>query len=305
MLPAAALVDLVGRTRWAVCRFVALAVGYLGCESLGLAASFALWLWLGPGRGRSPDRYLEANFRLQLRWARALLTLARRCYGLRLELDLAEVGDRGVLVFSRHASLVDALLPTVLVSGHAGTRLRFILKRELLLDPCMDVVGQRLPNVFVARGTADAKLEAESIRRLTRGLGARQGVVIFPEGTRFSEQRRAEAIERVRASGDTARLSRVSGFRHVLPPRSRGTLALLDAAPHAGVLFLAHHGLESAGRLVSILRGGLIGRRLRVRSWLVPAHEVPRPHDARLAWLDGEWARIDAWLETCERERLG
>jgi 1-acyl-sn-glycerol-3-phosphate acyltransferase len=296
-LPIAALADVALRRRWATTRFLGFGLGYLGCEMLGLAASLALWLYAGPFTGRDRERYERANFRLQLRWASALLTLAQRLYGLRIELDLAEVGDRTLLVFVRHASLVDALLPTVFVSARDGTRLRFVLKRELLLDPCLDVVGQRLPNAFVARGTGDPAQEEESIRRLARELGPREGVVIFPEGTRFSPDKRVAALERVRASGDRVRSARVGRFRHVLPPRSRGALALLDAAPQAEVLFLAHHGLEGTGHPLAILRGDLIGRRIRIRTWRVPVSSLPAAPADRLAWLDGEWAHVDDWIE--------
>jgi 1-acyl-sn-glycerol-3-phosphate acyltransferase len=248
---------------------------------------------------------VRGSFRLQVLWASALLGLARRIYRLRIELELAEPGERPLLVFVRHASLVDALLPTVFVSGRNGNRLRFVLKRELLLDPCLDVVGQRLPNVFVARGADEPAREEESIRRLAEGLGPREGVVIFPEGTRFTPQKLAAALARVRASGDEARASRVGALRHVLPPRSRGALALLEAAPNAEVLFLAHHGLEGTGHAAVVLRGGLIGRRVRVRTWSIPVSALPGDREARLAWLDAEWARLDRWIEACERESLG
>lgn len=299
-LPVAVAFDVATRRRLATCRFVLLAVGYLGCECLGLGASFVLWLRAGPWRGGTPERFTDANFRLQVRWARALFGLVRTCYGLRVEAELADPGEQRLLVFVRHASLVDTLLPTVFVSGRSGTRLRFVMKRELLLDPCLDVVGQRLPNAFVSRGAGSAEAEAESICRLALDLGPGEGVVLFPEGTRFSEAKRSGALERVRRSGDAARLARVSGLRNVLPPRSRGALALLAAAPRADVLFLGHHGIESAGDMRGLLRGGLIGRRVRVRSWIVPSAQIPVDPHARLAWLDAEWGRLDRWIDAAE-----
>ena len=303
-LPLAALADAALRTRWAFSRALAVALGSLGVEALGLLASFGLWLFAGPWLG-ARESFLRRSFRLQLWWASALLALARRLYGLRFEVDLAEPCERALLVLVRHASLVDALLPTVFVSGCDGTRLRFVLKRELLLDPCLDVVGQRLPNVFIARGADEPAREEESIRRLAADLGPREGVVIFPEGTRFAPQKLASALARICASGDEARLTRVGRLRHVLPLRSRGVLALLDAAPEADLLFLAHHGLEAASRLGTVLGGGLIGRRIRVRSWRLPVSALPAERGARLARLDAEWARIDDWIDTCEREAVG
>ena len=225
---------------------------------LGLVASLALWLAGGTWLGAAPTRFLERNFRLQVAWAKALLGLARAVYGLRIETDLASPGDTPVLVFVRHASLVDALLPTVFVSGRHGTRLRFVMKRELLLDPCLDVVGQRLPNVFVARGTGEAAREEAAIRALAQGLGPGDGIVMFPEGTRFTAAKRVRALERIAAGGDAERLAFAKGLRHVLPPRSRGPLALLEVAPHADVLLLAHHGLEGTSHAAAVLRGARV-----------------------------------------------
>jgi 1-acyl-sn-glycerol-3-phosphate acyltransferase len=300
-LPLAALHDAVLSTRWAACRAIALGLGYLGAEVAGLLASFAVWLVAGPWLG-ARRRFEAANFRLQVHWARAIFTIARRVYALRVELDLAEPAERPVLLLVRHASLVDALLPTVFVSGRDGTRLRFVLKRELLLDPCLDVVGQRLPNAFVARGGDEPAREEASIRRLAEALGPRDGVVIFPEGTRFTPKKLEAALARIRASGDPVRIARVGSLRHVLPLRSRGMLALLEAAPEADLLFLAHHGLEGTSRASTVLRGGLIGRRIRVHTWRVPVAALPEDRVGRLAWLDAEWARIDAWIDASEQE---
>jgi 1-acyl-sn-glycerol-3-phosphate acyltransferase len=225
----------------------------------------------------------------------------RRVYGLRVEAEPCEAGARPLLVLVRHASLLDALLPTVFVSAPTGTRLRYVMKREPLLDPCLDVVGQRLPNVFVARGAAEPEREEDAIRELARDLGPGEGVVIYPEGTRFTPEKRARARAH-RGVGRRGAPRRVAAerLRHVLPPRSRGPLALLEAAPHADVLLLAHHGLEGASHAGPILRGAPIGRRVQVRCWRVPVAELPRDRAGRLAWLDAEWARIDAWIEACE-----
>ena len=40
---------------------------------------------------------------------------------------------------------------TTYVSRRYHLRLRYVLKRELLWDPCLDIVGQRVPNIFVDR----------------------------------------------------------------------------------------------------------------------------------------------------------
>ncbi len=293
------LLDLVWQRRGAATRALLFLAGYLVCEVGGLLASFALWV---ARLGASHERVLDWNFRLQLRWAAALLAIAERVYGLRIETELAPAGDAPVLVFVRHASLVDALLPTVFVSRRDGTRLRFVMKRELLLDPCLDVVGQRLPNVFIARGTGAATQEEAAIRRLAADLAPGEGVVMFPEGTRFSPERQRRALSRIEASGDARRLAWAKQLRHVLPPRSRGPLAVLDVAPEADVLLLAHHGLEGTSRLGAVVRGELIGRRVAVRTERIRVADLPAD---RRAWLDRAWQEIDAWIDAHSEEPLG
>mgnify|MGYP001428055236 CR=1 FL=1 len=62
-----------------------------------------------------------------------------------------EASGRGVVIIaSKHQSFLDIIL--IFGAVPAG---KFIMKRELLWDPCIDVYGQRLPNVFVRRDSAD------------------------------------------------------------------------------------------------------------------------------------------------------
>jgi len=39
-----------------------------------------------------------------------------------------------------------------------------------------------------------------------------------------------------------------------------------------------------------------VGRRVELFLWRVPRAQVPEGREARLVWLDGEWARMDAWV---------
>ena len=72
-----------------------------------------------------------------------------------------------VVLMMRHASLVDTLLPTVLVLRRHRIRLRYVLKRELLWDPALDLAGNVLPNYFLDR--------ASTRRRCRGGPGALAG----------------------------------------------------------------------------------------------------------------------------------
>jgi 1-acyl-sn-glycerol-3-phosphate acyltransferase len=100
----------------------------------------------------------------------------------------------------RHASILDTLLPSVYVRGLTQWRVRYILKQELLLDPCLDIVGNALPNYFVDR-TGHRQREFEGIRALVKDLGD-DGVLVYPEGTRFSEEKLVRAQTRDLLSGN-------------------------------------------------------------------------------------------------------
>ncbi len=291
LLPLAIVIDLARDRRMPVTRLVLFAVAYLGCEVLGLAAGLVLWVATLGNR----ERMLRWHYALQTLWARALFAAASGLFDLRIEATGDEAVARGpFLLFPRHASLADTLLPVLLIAHPHGIRLRWVLKRELLWDPCLDVVGQRLPNVFVRRGSDDSAGEIAAVRALAHDLGPRDGVMIYPEGTRFTPAKQARARDIV-ARSDPARAARLDGLRHVLPPRTGGPLALLDARPDVDVVFMAHVGLDGAATLNDVQRGALIGRTVHVAFWRVPAAEIPRDAAERLRWLDGQWLRMDAW----------
>ena len=100
-------------------------------------------------------------------------------------------------------------------------------------------------------------------RALAQGLGPDDGVLIYPEGTRFTPERRARAIARI-SERDARLAARAERIRHLLPPRLGGVGALLDGAPDADVVVIAHHGFDGLRLVSDIWRGGLVG--LVVRS---------------------------------------
>jgi 1-acyl-sn-glycerol-3-phosphate acyltransferase len=291
-LAAALVVDVVRRAPWVATRCVLFFAVYLLCEVVGIAASLALWR-----PGMLGDRSLDRHYRLQQWWAGALFEGGRRIFDFDVTVEgEKEVGHGPVLVLIRHASTADTPLPVVLLNVRHGLRMRYVLKRELLWDPCLDLVGHRLPNVFVRRGSGDPQREAARVAGLARDLGPRDGVLIYPEGTRFSPAKRERALAVISERGELERLARVLMLRHVLPPRPAGVLALLAAAPAADVLVIAHTGFEDSSRFTNFWNGALVGQRIHVRLWRVPRREIPETVDARVAWLDDQWARIDDWI---------
>jgi 1-acyl-sn-glycerol-3-phosphate acyltransferase len=270
---------------------------YFSCEAVGVVASAVLWVANGLWPGATADRELTWNLFLERAWARTLFTGACRIFRLRVEVSGQEAVCRGPLfLFSRHASTLDALLPAVFVSQPYTLRLGHVMKRELLWDPCLDIVGQRTRNAFVRRGSDARDKEIALLRQLATAVGERDGVLLFPEGTRFSPTKRARALAHLADTGQFARVERAKRLQYVLPPRRAGALALLETRPDVDVAFLAHVGFEGTASLTDMWRGRLIGRSIQLCFWRVPSTEVPQTAEGRVEWLDAQWAHVDAWV---------
>jgi 1-acyl-sn-glycerol-3-phosphate acyltransferase len=301
LLVLCAIADVVQRARFAAVRSLLMVLFYLACEIAGLVAAGALWLRV------VGEPAVDANFRLQWWWASALFSAARALFGLRVEVT-GEDAVRGgpVLVLARHVSVADTLLPSALVSRPYGLRLRYVLKQELQWDPCIDVVGGRLPMAFVLRGSRDNSGDVAAVRQLAEGLGERDGVLIFPEGTRATPARRARVLAKLEASPSTTpeQLADARRLAHLLPPRLDGVLALLEADERADVVFLAHAGLERVRTLADIRRGRMVGESIQIHFWRCPRREVPADREERIRWLTRQWQAMDDWVGATEpRER--
>ncbi len=278
---------------WIITRCVLFFPFYFSCEVFGVIASFFIWLASGVWIGASRERFLDWNFALQRWWASSLCRGAQRMFGVRIEVEGAdELRDGPVIVFLRHASVADTLLPAVFIANPNGLRLRYVLKHELLLDPCLDIVGNRLPNSFVRRNSG----EGYRVIELIRDLGPRDGVIIYPEGTRFTDRKREAIIEQLERKGETYLCEKARMLKNVLPPRLGGPLNLLDRNEAADVVFCAHFGFDGVVDLRDFLRGSLVGRVVKVRFWREPFASIPATRDARKDWLFENWMRVDEWV---------
>jgi hypothetical protein len=90
---------------------------------------------------------------------------------------------------------------------------------------------------------------------------------------------------------------KAENLRNLLPPKPGGLLAAIDAAPDAGVIFVAHTGLDRMVTVGDVWRELPMDKRLVMRFWSVPPEEVPVGEQERIDWLYAWWARIDAWIE--------
>jgi len=299
-----ALVDLGGAllgrgARLATTRAVMLVAWFALAEAWGVAMTGIYW---ARGPWMSDEAWAEAHYRLQRRWADLLVGGAARLYRWRFRVEGDEALDgRPMLLLMRHTSVGDGLLAVRFVNTLHGYRLRFVLKRELLWDPCLDLVGNRVRNAFVRRDGADSAAEIARVGALARDLGRGEGVIVFAEGTRFTPERYARALARLEREGRAELLERARGLRCSLPPRPGGVLGLLETNPDLDVVICGHVGLEPATRLPDFVRGALVGGELHLRFWRFPASELPSDAEARVRWLYDRWAELDAWAW----ERLG
>ena len=292
LLLLALAVDALRRPKWVSLRMLAFGLWYLAVEAWMLPRLGATWLrWR-----RDPQQMLAETATLQQQFASLLFSALRWLFQMRLEVTGAELVAPGpVIVLVRHTSSADTLLPTVLLSQRHGMRLRFVLKRELLADPCLDIAGNRLPNLFVARDRKNAAQDLAAIRQLATGMGAVDGVLIYPEGTRFTPQKQQQALAALRRD-HPGLAATAAQWPHVLPPKPGGVLAALAGAPEADVVWMMHTGLEGLADLKAIWRGGLVGQTVRVALRRTPRADVPVSADLQIHWLFAQWAQMNAWV---------
>ena len=177
-------------------------------------------------------------------------------------------------------------------------RPRVVMKAALQLDPSVDIVGNRLPNVWIKSRQAGEHLFTEQIARLARGLDARGALVIFPEGGNWTPGRWRRGIRRLEGLGRKDLAERAAQMPNLLPPRPGGALAAIEACPDADVIFVAHAGLDNIISLGDVWARFPINQVIKARWWRVPHDEVPRTasHEAQLQWLYAWWERIDEWI---------
>lgn len=291
LLPLTLMWDGWSQNRWSSSRTLLFLTYFVCFEALGLVVLFLLWL--RHLTGLKGEDFEEANRQMQRWWVRGFFGAALRIFSVRLEVHGRAHLDarRPSVILSRHASTLDTLLPLGL--SQMPTRFRYVMKSELLLDPALDYCGQRLPNAFVRRGSADPQQEIAKVVDLGRALGPDDAVVLYPEGTRFSTAKRRRLLDKYQ--GDQAMHSIVEVLHHTLPPLREGSVQLVASTEGADVVFIAHRGLEGATAMSDLVTGGLTGAHLEVCIWRVAADDVPREPAAIKRFLVHHWRRIDAF----------
>ncbi len=302
-LPIFALVDLVsGRPRLPTPRVALFGLWYLAWEWVAVVSASSLWLVSGFGLLLQRPSFQEAHRNLQVIWAHSLWRAMDKLLGLRLHVVGGEhLGPGPVVCLARHASLVDTLIPIQIFTEHE-IGCRYVLKSELLWDPAIDLIGSRFANYFVDRSGKNTPAELERISDLAAGMSDTEVFVIFPEGSRFTAEKRTRAVEKLRDS-DPELGALADKLTQTMPPRSGGTLAGISGAPpQADIVVMAHTGLEGLASLKSLIRGAPFRRPVEVECWRIPRADIPADEDERRAWLFRTWGDVDAWVSEHRRD---
>jgi 1-acyl-sn-glycerol-3-phosphate acyltransferase len=282
-------------------RLVFLAIVYIVWDAAALLVLAALWIAAGFGwKIRSPA-FQRAHYVVTGRFIGFLFWFARWSLHLTVDVvgtdpDTAEPG-RPEIVVSRHAGPGDSFILIHGLVNWFDREPRIVLKATLQWDPAVDVLLNRLPNRFITPGRTGTHTLEQQISDLADGLDDNDAFVIFPEGGNFTPRRRLTAIARLRARGLADMAARAENLHNVLPPKPGGLTAAIDAAPDAGVIFVAHTGLDRMITVADVWRQLPMDKQLVMRFWSVDPEDVPADDEERVAWLYDWWQRIDTWIE--------
>ena len=287
-------------------RLVGFMLVWFVAETVTLVVLAGLWLVSGFGGRMRTEPYQSRHYAVMRRLLDTLYEGAERTYGLRVEVDepdltgeeLAARLTKPVIVLSRHAGPGDSLLLVHQLLSVYHRRPRVVMKAALQLDPSVDIVGNRLPNVWIKSRQAGEHIFTEQIARLARGLDERSALAIFPEGGNWTPGRWRRGIRRLESAGRTDLAERARDMPNLLPPRPGGALAAIAACPDADVIFVAHAGLDNIVTVGDVWGKFPIDQVIRARWWRVASESIPRSADyeAQVQWLYAWWERIDAWI---------
>jgi len=304
-IPLTMAADLVSRLwRFPTLRLALFGVVYLVHQWVGVGRAVEISMASRLGRRNG----LPAEREVQAWWATSLLQWANRLLGVDFEpVDLSDIPTGSFILLSRHASMVDAVLPIVLICGHLKRYAHYVLKDELLWDPVINIFGKRLGNQFVGRGSR-TEADLDGIARLAAGALPDSALVIFPEGTYATPRNRARvlaSLERKAGSGELGSdvVAYAEKLDHLLPPKPAGTLALLSHRPDADVVILGHVGLEDMADLQGFRRRLPLRRPVTVRYQVHPRSELPADPQGREEWLRQQWVELDRWIDSVSHGR--
>lgn len=277
-----------------------LAIGLMLAPGILLKALFAFVVPLPAGRELS-TRYLTGVADL---WVAGNALIYRLLQDLRWQvtIDGAVEPGRSYLLMCNHQSWADILVLCDALQGRIRFP-RFFLKRELIWVPIIGLGCWALDMPFMKRHSREAIARNPALRgddlRATREFCEKYRsqpitVIMFPEGTRFTEAKRAH---------------KASPYRNLLRAKSAGMAFTLDAMGEqfAGLIdvTIAYRPAGGAGGIVwSWLCGQQQTLVVQAEVRPIPAELLHGDYDGDAefrgrfqGWLNGLWARKDSRLD--------
>ena len=257
-----------------------------------IVAPYAGWLWLRGDFGRSLD--MPRHREVQALWVGSLFRWAGRL--LDVSVTWPELGTEPggkIVVLSRHASMIDAVIPAYHFAFRLDRPIHYVLKRELRWVPSLDIYGHRLGNHFIDRN-GNTESEVAAIIELIESAEPNAGIVIFPEGTYATPASRDRVLASLERRGDTELVNFARQLRYLLPPKPAGALALLQRTKD--VVIFGHVGLEGVAELQGLRRNLPAERPILTEMWSFHIADLPDLDEARIAWLRTQWLALDQWV---------
>ncbi len=292
-----ALIDLFDRKNWRFTRVGGLGIAFCVVELFGLTLAFGIWVLSGFGLWMKSKPIHRMNRWVMDTWLELITRAIRAFIGFDVAFPSDDLQPGPALVLSRHAGPGDALLVARSLTHDHDRQLRMLGTTKLLWDPFFNHLVKRLPFYFCEPQAADPQQQLADIQEAARTIEDDGAMVIFPEGGNFTPTRQAAAWERLEARHDEEHLKRARKMTHVLPPRSGGTLAAIEAAPEANILLLAHVGLDDLFSLRDIWESVPLKRTVRASFWYASDKPPSDDREAMINWLYDEWERVDAWID--------
>ena len=261
------------------------------CEWIGLARF--VWVYT---LYRNKPVFLQRLRDIQFWWAQALFDLGKWVFELKIEVRGNDaLKGRCAILLSRHTSMADTVLPLLYFGKARAESLRYVLKQELQYFPCLDIGGNLLPNVFVDRSGADSATAVAAVSELVATAGDEESVLIYPEGTRFT-QAKHDALGEKRPQL-REQLERWPGL---LPLRLGGVSAMLANNPGKDLVFLAHVGFEGSANIHDLLGGGWLRQRVILQFWRIPYADIPKGDATE--FLFSEWDKMQGVVNELKAE---
>ncbi len=286
------LIDIVFKKKFIFCKCLIFLTLFLFFSFIGLLKAFFSWLFFK----NNYSYFISYNSKIKKWWAYNIFFSAQKLFSINIKIRGLESlqTNSAFIFFMRHVSLFDVLLMEALVAYPFDISIRYIMKKELLWNPCIDIVGQRLVNYFVNRSARNKTLEIKNISLLAKNLKVKDSVLIYPEGTRFNIKKRTHILRKLKKSNNIHFYKYAKSLKKTLPPRLGGSLGLLvENNNEADVVFCNHIGFEIFSNFIKLFQSNFIGNTIFIKFNKVLFKDIPKNKKNLKKWFLQRWLQLD------------